>query len=199
MKTIICNVLPLSYGERERRVRIVVRVLPSHLCGAGFISPRVIHICLHVNRVCHWFLLCFKGFSLGSLVFISPEKPTLPNYISIVPAVTYTCMASSQSSAIHLFIIFFKGFSCTFSDMFSHMLIKDLLKLPSGGKPCAIDAWYVHLHVPQYVCCTALWFMEIFFVSLCSGCECDININNVVVSFLSFFFYFCIVMHLHIR
>ena len=35
------------------------------------------------GRVGCWFSHCSKGFSLGSLVFLPPQKPITPNSISI--------------------------------------------------------------------------------------------------------------------
>ena len=99
-----------------------------------------------------------------------------------------TCKSCFRVLQFICIFYFLKGFHVLSLTFFSYPDQRSL-KAPLSGKAmsCAIDAWYVHL--PKYVCCTALWFMEIFFFSLCSGCECDININNVVVSFLFFFFF----------
>ena len=52
----------------------MVRALASHQC-----SPSSNGSLSYVSRVCCWFSPCCEGFSLGSLVFLSPQKPPSPN------------------------------------------------------------------------------------------------------------------------
>ena len=62
------------------RVGAVVRALTSHQCVPGSI-PRPSFICgLSLLLV---LFLAPRGFSLGTLVFPSPQKPTFPNSNSI--------------------------------------------------------------------------------------------------------------------
>ena len=66
--------------HRGSRDGTVVRALASHRCGSGSI--------LELNAICGLSLLLVlfsapRGFSLGTPVFPSPQKPTFPNSNSI--------------------------------------------------------------------------------------------------------------------
>ena len=74
----------------------MVRALASHQCGPGSIpGPGVIH-CMWVEFVVGS-LLAPRGFSPGTPVFPSPQKPTLPNSNSIWNAQTHVEQAPEQS------------------------------------------------------------------------------------------------------
>ena len=65
----------------------------------------------YVGWVCCWFSSCSKGFSLGSLVFLSPEEPTFPNskltWIVDLSEIGYQLdRASSLNIVGNLFIIY---------------------------------------------------------------------------------------------
>ena len=63
-------------GEQWWCTAVVVRALPSHQCGPGSI-PRSDFICgLSLFLVLS---LAPRGFSLGTPVFPSPQKPAFPN------------------------------------------------------------------------------------------------------------------------
>ena len=53
----------------------VVRALAPHQCGPGLIPGLVIMCGLSLLVL----ILALRGFSLGSPVFPSPQKPTFPN------------------------------------------------------------------------------------------------------------------------
>ena len=66
-----------AFGSRDGAV---VRALASHRCDSGSI--------LGLDAICGWSLLSVlfsasRGFSPGTLVFPSPQKPTFPNSNSI--------------------------------------------------------------------------------------------------------------------
>ena len=67
-------------SNRGARDGAVVRVLASHQCGPGS-NPGVEAIC----GLSLFLVLSFapRGFSPGTPVFPSPQKPTLPNSNSI--------------------------------------------------------------------------------------------------------------------
>ena len=67
-------------SNRGARDGAVVRVLASHQCGLGS-NPGVDAIC----GLSLFLVLSFapRGFSPGTPVFPSPQKPTLPNSNSI--------------------------------------------------------------------------------------------------------------------
>ena len=80
-----CNVLthPLHVGSKSGAVE---RALASHQCGLGS-NPGV-------DAICGWSLLPVlslapRGFSPGTPVFPSPQKPTHPNSNSIWNAQTH--------------------------------------------------------------------------------------------------------------
>ena len=58
----------------------VVRALASHQCGPGLIPRRGIICKLSLLLV---LVFALRGFSLGTPVFPSPQKPTFPNSNSI--------------------------------------------------------------------------------------------------------------------
>ena len=84
----------------------VVRVLASHQCGPGS-NPSVDAICgLSLLLVLSFAL---RGFSLGTPVFPSPQKPTFPNSNSTRNQVDKEPLcgcATSKSLFIYLFILF---------------------------------------------------------------------------------------------
>ena len=91
----------------------VVRALASHQCGPGSTTG--------VDAICRLSLLLVlslapRGFSPGSPVFPSPQKPTLPNSNSIWNARTrlnefiYTPMCFVVKQAIYNFNFFFCAF-----------------------------------------------------------------------------------------
>ena len=85
----------------------MVRALASHQCGPDSNSG--------VNTICGLSLLlvlCLapRGFSSGTLVFPSPQKPTLPNSIltrNQVDEEPFCGCATSKSLFIYLFINLF--------------------------------------------------------------------------------------------
>ena len=70
----------LSLGHKGRKSGAVVRALASYQCGPGS-NPGVDAICGLILLL----ILSFapRGFSPGTPVFPSPQKPTLPNSDSI--------------------------------------------------------------------------------------------------------------------
>ena len=97
-----------SDSIRGARDGAVVRALASHQCGPGS-NPRVDAIC----GLSLLLVLSFapRGFSPGTSVFPSPQKPTFPNSNSTRSQVDeeplYGC-AISKSLFIILFIYLFK-------------------------------------------------------------------------------------------
>ena len=97
-----------SDSIRGARDGAVVRALASHQCGLGS-NPGVDAIC----GLSLLLVLSFapRGFSPGTLVFPSPQKPTFPNSNSTRSQVDeeplYGC-ATSKSLFIILFIYLFK-------------------------------------------------------------------------------------------
>ena len=84
-----------GWGARDGAV---VRVLASHQCGPGS-NPRVDAICgLRL-------LLVPRGFSLGTPVFPSPQKPTLPNSNSTSNQVDKEPLCGSATSKSFYFFI----------------------------------------------------------------------------------------------
>ena len=69
--------LSTSGGSRDGAV---VRALASHQCGPGLIPGLGVICGLSLLLV---LVLALRGFSPGSLVFPSPQKPTFPNSNSI--------------------------------------------------------------------------------------------------------------------
>ena len=68
--------LIVTAGKRKARDGTVVRALASHQCGPGS-NPGIDAIC---GLSLLWVLsFAPTGFSLGTLVFPSPQKPTFPN------------------------------------------------------------------------------------------------------------------------
>ena len=97
-----------SDSIRGARDGAVVRALASHQCGLGS-NPGVDAIC----GLSLLLVLSFapRGFSLGTPVFPSPQKPTFPNSNSTRSQVDkeplYGC-ATSKSLFMILFIYLFK-------------------------------------------------------------------------------------------
>ena len=88
---------------------IVVRALPSHQCGPGSI-PKSDAICgLNLLLVLS---LAPRGFSLGTPVFPSPQKPTFPNSNSTRHQVDEEplCGCASSKSLFILFIFYILRF-----------------------------------------------------------------------------------------
>ena len=64
---------------------VVVRALASHQCGLGLI-PRLGDVLLCGLSLLLVLVLTPRGFSSGTPVFPSPQKPTFPNSNSILRA-----------------------------------------------------------------------------------------------------------------
>ena len=65
----------------------VVRALASHQCVPGLIPV----LAIYVGRVCCWFLYSApRGFSPGTPVFPSSQKPTFPNSSSILECTDFS-------------------------------------------------------------------------------------------------------------
>ena len=91
------------WGARDGAV---VRALDSHRCGPGS-TPGVDVICgLSLLLVLS---LTPRGFSLGTSVFPSPEKPTLPNSNSIWNARTRLNEFIWVNKQFTILLYFFKG------------------------------------------------------------------------------------------
>ena len=88
---------------------VVMRAIPSHQCGPGPI-PRVDAI--HGLSLLLVLSLAPRGFSLGTLVFPSPQKPTFPNSNSTRNQVDEEPLcgcATSKSLFIYFYYFIFWG------------------------------------------------------------------------------------------
>ena len=114
-------IIMIILGARDGAV---MRALASHQCGPGS-NPGIDAICgLSLLLV---FSFTPRGFSPGTLVFPSPQKPTLPNYNSTRNQVDEESLcgcATSKSLFIYYFYIIHHHHYC------SHH--QNLSKLPSN-------------------------------------------------------------------
>ena len=93
----------MIWGARDGTV---VRALAPHQCGPGS-NPGGDAICVLSLLLVLSFAL--RGFSLGTLVFSSPQKPTFPNSNSTKNQVDEEPLcgcATSKSLYIYLFYLF---------------------------------------------------------------------------------------------
>ena len=93
----------MIWGARDGTV---VRALAPHQCGPGS-NPGGDAICVLSLLLVLSFAL--RGFSLGTLVFSSPQKPTFPNCNSTKNQVDEEPLcgcATSKSLYIYLFYLF---------------------------------------------------------------------------------------------
>ena len=93
----------MIWGARDGTV---VRALAPHQCGPGS-NPGVDAICVLSLLLVLSFAL--RGFSPGTLVFSSPQKPTFPNCNSTknqVDEEPLSGCATSKSLYIYLFYLF---------------------------------------------------------------------------------------------